>query len=137
MTTAPELLQLVLGEFQEALRANLQHPWGPSQGKPPKYGRVEQTEWTDDVIGKGKTLAAWRISPDTVRSSPVQEPRNPRIDGMFFDLLDGWFYFTDDLSAVFINWQTGPRFGKGFRHRIGQDAAGSYLLSRGTSTWVS
>ena len=137
MTPTPELLELVLSEFQRTLRENLQYPWNAKHGKPPKYGYVEYTEWTEGDLKMGKPIAAWHISADAVHTSPIKSPGSPKIDGMFFDLFKGWFCFTRDVTAVFINWQTGPRFGRGFKHRIGQDTAGGYLLDRGASTWIS
>ena len=132
-----ELLDLVLREFQHVLRENLQYPWEAKYGKPPRYGYVEQTEWADNDLKRGKAIAAWHISPDAVHTSPIKDRESPTIDGMFFDRFRGWFCFTPDLAAVFINWQTGPRFGRGFRHRIGRDTAGRYLLEQGVATWVS
>jgi hypothetical protein len=137
MTPSPELLEIVLSEFQHALRDNLQYPWEVKHGKPPKYGYVEQTDWSGNELKMGKAIAAWHISPDAVRTSPIKNLESPKIDGMFFDLFRGWFCFSPDLTDVFINWQTGPRFGRGFKHRIGRDTIGRYLLDRGKGTWVS
>jgi len=137
MTPAPELLEIVLREFQSALRENLQASWDEKHGKPPKYGYVEQTEWTDNELKMGKAVAAWRISPGGVHASAIKRLESPKIDGMFYDMFRGWFCFNHDLTAVSINWQTGPRFGRGFRHRIGQDTAGHFLLDRGARTWIS
>jgi hypothetical protein len=137
MTPAPELLEIVLSEFQHALRGNLEYPWEVKHGKPPKYGYVEQTEWTENDLKIGKAITAWHISPDAVRTTPIKIPESRKVDSMFFDLFMGWFCFAPDLTAVFINWQTGPRFGRGFKHRVERDNAGRYLLDRGVSTWVS
>ena len=132
-----ELLDLVLSEFQHALREHLHYPWEAQYGTPPRYGYVEQTEWADNDLKRGRVIAAWHISPDAVHTSSIKDRESPQIDGMFFDLFQGWFCFTPDLAAVFIDWQTGPRFGRGFRHRIGRDTAGRYLLDRGAATSVS
>ncbi|MGA8007448.1 MAG: hypothetical protein WCA17_15235 [Burkholderiales bacterium] len=140
MTPAPELLELVLSEFQRALREHLQGSWSPGTERPPRYGYIEQTNWTGQVRDKGKAIAAWHIAPDIVRACRIRHrdaPHPPKVDAMFYDLFQGWFCFADDLSAVAINWQTGPRFGRGLLHRIGKDTLGRYLLDRGTTTWVS
>ena len=137
MTPPSELLDVVLSEFQRSLRENLQHPWEIKHGKPPKYGYVEQTEWTEKGLKMGKPIAAWHISVEAVHSSQIKKPESPKVDGLFFDMFTGWFCFTPDLAAVFINWQTGPRFGRAFKHRIGRDSAGRYLLERRTNIWVS
>ena len=140
MTPEPELVELVLGEFQRTLRETLQGPRGDESGKPPRYGYVEQTKWTGDARKKGRAIAAWHIAPDIVRSCRIRYEyllTRPKVDGMFYDLFRGWFCFADDLSAVAINWQTGPRYGRGLSHRIGKDTLGQYLLDRGTVAWVS
>jgi hypothetical protein len=56
---------------------------------------------------------------------------------MFYDLFTGWFCLTPEQDAVSINWQVGPRFGRGFQHRIGRDAEGRRLLEQGENTWMS
>jgi hypothetical protein len=134
---APELLGLVLSEFQDALSANLQYHWSPTSGKPPRYGRVDLTERMEFAFAKWEPLASWRISQKAVYPGSVGKPPSPKVDGMFYNWFYGWFYFADDLSEVFVNWQTGPLFGRGFRHRIGRDVIGRYLLDRGACTWIS
>ena len=132
-----KIIDLVLCEFQDVIRENLNQYEDAEHGHPPKYGYILHTEWSDHEDEVGLAIAAWHISSDIVRTASIKEPSPPRIDGMFYDLLRGWFYFTEDLSAVFINWQTGPRFGRGFKHRIGQDTLGGFLLDRGKCIWVS
>ena len=137
MTPAAELIQVVLSEFQRTLQRNLEAYRGSTSGAAPRRGYVEQTEYPENAHEAGKPIAAWFVSPDAVQLSSIKEPRSPKIDGMFYDMLIGWFYFTNDLAAVHINWQIGPRYGRGFRHRIGRDTLGGYLLDRGTGTWIS
>jgi hypothetical protein len=137
MNIPPNLLNIVLEEFQSALLTNLNHPWEVRLGKPPKYGYLEHSEWMEDGFRKTTPISAWHISPTTVRQTTIREFAPEMQNRVFFDLLYGWFYFSENLSTVDINWQTGPRFGRGFRHRIGQDTLGEYLLDRGKSTWVS
>ncbi len=83
MTPAPELLEIVLSEFQRALRENLQYPGNAKHGKPPKYGYVEQTEWTENERKIGKAIAAWHISAGAVRTSSIKKAESPKIDGVF------------------------------------------------------
>ena len=132
-----DLLQLVFNEFKQAMCDIQNHPWEVQHGQPPKYGYIEQTEYVEYQSGIAPAIFAWHISPSTIRSTIIKEQRTPKVDGMFFDLFRGWFFFAPDLSAVYINWQTGPRYGRGFRHRIGKDTLGAYLLDRGSGTWVS
>ena len=141
MNPPPELIQLVLGEFQAALRENMDSNWDAKHGKPPRYGYVEHKEslkgrkahetWNNPVA------AAWHISRDTLKSTTIKEWGQPMIDGMFYDLFRGWFVISTDGASVQINWQTGPRFGRGYAHRIGVDTHGKYLLGKGERTWMS
>ena len=140
MKPDPELVELVLGEFQRTLREHLQGPWRDEAGKPPGYGYIEQTKCTPDERKKGWPIAAWHITPDVVRPCRVKYYyllSRPKANGMFYDLLRGWFCFADNFSVVSINWQTGPKYGRGLSHRIGRDTLGQYLLDRGTPTWIS
>ena len=132
-----KIIDLVLCEFQYVIRENLNQYGDAEHGHPPQYGYILHTEWTEHENKIGQAISAWHISSDIVRTSTIKELSTPKIEGMFYNMLRGWFYFTEDLSAVFINWQTGPKFGRGFKHRIGQDTLGEYLLDRGKCTWVS
>jgi hypothetical protein len=137
MTTSPELLAIILSEFQDVLRENQKQEWQATDGHAPKYGYVEQTEWTPDECHRTPPIAAWHISAHTVRPCAVKQPANPTITGMFFDLLHGRYYFGTDAASVHIGWQIGPRYGRGFVHRVGLDLLGRPLISRGISTWIS
>ncbi len=137
MTPSPELLTIILSEFQDVLRENLSHEWQPVHGRPPKYGYVEHTQFTAHELGKGSAITAWQISAETVRECTVKQLAKPAINGMFFEVLIGWFYFTEDAAFVHVCWQIGPRFGRGFQHQVGRDTLNRYLISRGTNTWVS
>ena len=137
ITLEPELLNLVLNEFQTALRNNLDNASEFPRRNPPKYGYIEQTEYVTKPLRKGSALRAWHFSATTMRPTLIKETSIPKSDGTFFNLFYGSFCFAPNFSAVYINWQTGPLFGRGFRHRIGRDTLGSYLLGRGSGTWVS
>lgn len=134
---SPDLLELVLDEFRHVLRTNLDKAHDSANRKVQRYGYVEQTTWTGDSSRKGKAVAAWHISTTKVYPSAIRELPRPPLDGKDYDTLIGWFQLSDDLSTVSINWQAGPRFGRGFDHRIGKDATGRFLLDRGRETWVS
>jgi len=136
----PELVDLVLGELQRTLREIAQGPLGAESGKAPRYGYIEQTRWNGAGPGKGWPIAAWHITPDIVRPCRIKYHfliKRPKVDGMFYDMLRGWFSFADNLSVVSINWQAGPRYGRGLSHRIGKDTLGRFLLDQGTPTWIS
>jgi hypothetical protein len=137
MNIPPSLLNIVLEEFQSALFTNLNHPWEARFGQPPKYGYLEHSQWMEEGFRKTTPISAWHISTTTIHETRIKVFAPNLQNKISFDLFYGWFYFSDDLSTVDINWQTGPRFGRGFSHRIGKDSLGEYLLDRGKSTWVS
>jgi hypothetical protein len=137
MSIPPELIDIILNQFQSVLKENRMHPWEPKHGNPPKYGYIEQKEWTENSHGNEPGIAAWYISEEIRKPSKLKGWGTPKIDGMFYDFLRGWFYFSPDMSLVHINWQIGPRFGRGSKHRFGTDSLGKYLLDQGENTWVS
>jgi hypothetical protein len=127
MTTSPELLAIILSEFQDVLRENQKQEWQATDGHAPKYGYVEQTEWTPDECHRTPPIAAWHISAHTVRPCAVKQPANPTITGMFFDLLHGRSLFRTMLHRC-TSLQTGPLW-QGFVHRS-LDLLGRPLISR-------
>jgi hypothetical protein len=135
-----KIIDLVLKEFQEVLVNNLERSWQPEHGDPPKYGYIEHTEFVEDVTGhcKGKPISAWYISRIFIKATTIKQgERSFQIKGMFYNIFLGHFCFAPDGSSVFINWVTGPRFGRGYKHRIGIDTKGDYLLDKGSPTWFS
>jgi len=137
MNPNKDLIQLILEIYQSVLTENLNHSWEPKHGNPPKYGYIEQKSWTDDSHGNGPGIAAWYISQESQNTSQIKGWGTPKIDGMFYDVLRGWFLFSPDMSFVQINWQIGPRFGRGKKHRFGKDCLGKYLIDKGETIWVS
>ena len=59
------------------------------------------------------------------------------IDGIFFDWLIGSWGVADDLTNFLINWQVGPRFGRGFIYPILESPTGRIYLGVRKPTWVS
>jgi hypothetical protein len=138
MSVHPQLIELILHEFQMVLTKNLDDPWEQRHGPPPKYGYIEHTHFVEeDSNRRGEAIAAWHISRTSIKTTLVRQTSKPSVNGIFFNLFYGDFCFIPDGSAVYINWQTGPKFGRGMRHRVGVDTLGEYLLSVGQSTWVS
>ena len=134
-----QVTQLALREFQKALRENLDYKWEPRHGHPPSRGYIEQKQYSTEPWMAGRALRAWSITTDSVEPLPTIHgpPKDRNIDGMFNDLLVGFFGVTDDLARISINWQTGPRFGRGFVHSIERGPDGSRWLGRAQSTWMS
>ena len=139
MTPLEQVTQLALREFQKALRENLEYEWEPRHGRPPTQSYIEQKAYSTEPWRAGDALHAWLVTPDSVEVlTPIPGPPTERkIDGMFYDTLVGFFGITNDSTRVSINWQTGPRFGRGYVHSIERGADGSLLLGAAQSTWMS
>lgn len=56
---------------------------------------------------------------------------------MFFESLWGQFGISKDSQYLAIHWQTGPRFGRGFLHRIQRGRTGAIWLAEGRMIWAS
>jgi hypothetical protein len=141
-TPLEQVTQLALREFQKALRKNLEYKWETKHGRPPAHAYIEQKVYnasSDEPWGGGHILRAWNVTPDSVEPllTASGPPKDSKIDGMFYDLLIGFFAINDDFTRVSINWQTGPRFGRGFVHSIDHRPDGSLSLHRAQSTWKS
>lgn len=104
---------------------------------------VGQKEWFSQKKPAGWLLAtvlrAWNITPALTEllATPPGFSRDRLIDGMFYDHLVGSFCTTNDLKLVSINWQTGPRFGRGYIHVIEQGPNGTLIFGPPESTWMS
>lgn len=131
--------QLALREFQKVLRENLAYRWKSCHGQPPNHGYVEQKSYSKEPWQTGNTLQAWNITADksVLLTSPNNPPAKRKTDGMFFDLLVGFFGVSVDWTHLSIHWQTGPRFGRGFVYVLEQSADGALWLARPQSIWVS
>ena len=138
MSPPQKLLDVVLAEFQKTLRATYDYEWNAKHGQPPSRCYVEHVKCGRDWRDKGAPISAWMVSLDSVEPTSVQTTLPPpKTNGMFFDLCRAFFSFTPDSKTAFISWQTGPRFGRGFRHAISEDTTGSFLLGKGECLWMS
>jgi hypothetical protein len=105
---------------------------------PPNQCYVEHVTSGRDWTNKGTPIAAWMVTLGSIVTTLIVTilPA-PKIDGMFFDLCHGFFSIAPDGKTAFISWQTGPRFGRGFRHGIVEDSDGSFSLGNGECLWMS
>lgn len=132
------LVALSLLEFTKTLQENLAYPWELRHGRPPKSGYVEQKEYSTSPWTAGEAFRAWTVAPDSVCEllHDFDPPSDRAVDGMFFDTLVGFFGISQDRTNVSINWQTGPRFGRGFVHPV-ERRDGALWLGPASSTWIS
>ncbi len=139
LNLSEQIIQLALQEFQKTLCENLKYNWKLIQGSPPKHAYVEQKEYSTKAWYSGVALRAWSITADSIEllTSHAVPTGKRKINGMFYDLLIGSFSVADDLSCISINWQTGPRYGRGFIHLIERDPDGTLSLGIPKSTWMS
>lgn len=133
------LTNLALKQFVEALCDNRGHEWSPSHGTPPSRAYIERKEYATEPWGAKTTIAAWSIEDyDSVSEiEPITKWDKPIPSGMFFHCLVGYWGVSDDLKRISINWQTGPRFGRGFVYPVLVSPTGILYLGDRRITWVS
>lgn len=138
MQPSSKLIDVVLSEFQKTLCNTYHYKWEAKHGKPPSRCYVQHVVNENAPFKRGTPMAAWIVTLDSITTTQIETnlPR-PKIDGMFFDLCRGSFSLSPDGKIVFINWQTGPRFGRGFKHSVIEDSEGTVSLGKGAGTWVS
>ena len=134
-----QIARLAINEFVNTLRHNRDYNWSGAHGKPPTQAYIEQKDYATTPWSNTPSLAAWSVVDyETVNAiTPRTEWKKPVIDGMFFDCMIGYWGVTKDCKYISINWQTGPRFGRGFAHAILQAETGILYLGSPRSTWVS
>jgi hypothetical protein len=139
MTPQEQVIQLALREFQKVLRENLEYEWDQHHGHPPKCAYIEQKAYSTEPWQAGVALHAWSVTPDSIESLafPAGPPTKPKIDGMFYDTLVGFFGITQNFACISLNWQTGPRFGRGCVCSIERSADGSIMFGSPKPTWMS
>lgn len=133
------ITELALKQFTSAMCANRDYSWGPNRGTPPSMGYIEQKRFSREPWTADGALAAWRIEEyeHTTAIEPLTRLPRPEIDGMFFDCLTGNWGIADHLTSMSINWQTGPRFGRGFVYPVLESPSGILYLGAHEPTWVS
>lgn len=133
------LTHLALKQFVAALCDNRDHEWSPAHGTPPSSAYIERKEYATEPWTAKTTITAWSIENyDSVSEiEPITKWDKPILSGMFFDRLVGYWGVSDDLKRISINWQTGPRFGRGFVHPVLESPTGILYLGDGRITWVS
>ena len=137
--TLDRITELALKQFTSTLCSNRDYAWGPNRGTPPSKGYIEQKRFSREPWTNDRALAAWKIEnyENTTKIEPLTKSPKPVIDGMFFDWLIGSWGVANDLKNLSINWQTGPRFGRGFIYPILEAPTGILYLGDRKPTWVS
>ncbi len=133
------ITKLALKQFVTALCQNRDCDWRSDSGTPTSQAYVERKGFAASPWSDTPAISAWIISDfDTVTEvSPFERLPVPTIDGMFFDQLIGHWGIATDQNRLSINWQTGPRFGRGFVYPILKSETGTVYLGKSKSTWVS
>lgn len=133
------ITQLALKQFVVALCDNRDHSWNPDHGTAPSKAYVERKEFATEPWSPKSTIAAWSIDDycSIVEIAPIENLDRPTVDGMFFDTLYGYWGVSVDWKRISINWQTGPRFGRGFVYPILESPTGILYLGDRVTTWVS
>ena len=133
------ITQLALKQFVAALCENRDYEWNPAHGEPPSRAYVEQKEFVTEPWTAKKTFAAWAIANyETVTEiEPITKWDKPIVNGMFFDRLVGYWGLSEDHKRISINWQTGPRFGRGFIQPILESPSGVLYLGDRKPIWIS
>jgi hypothetical protein len=81
----------------------------------------------------GDTIAVWRVSEENSQEiEPEREPSN----GMYFQEGDAGFSISPDFKNIIIEWQVGPRYGRGCRYDIVLKNSNIILQNKG-DLWVS
>ena len=141
MESEPDFTRRILREFQEVLSENLNFAWEPKHGVPPKVAYIAQTSNHKQWWSLESAVTAWKVTPDSVEVMAIPEFIQIKpaklTTGMFFDLCFGTFQIDAASATVWINWQTGPRFGRGCRHPIEKNSEGITYLGRPTPVWAS
>ncbi len=87
----------------------------------------------------GEVIGCWRVTRDGIEElspnyvlPPFGEP-----DGMYYGHGEGSFALCEDDQTVLLGWQVGPRFGRGYSHKVEGESAGGLRLRAGAQVWVS
>ncbi|MGJ8641115.1 MAG: hypothetical protein ACSHYA_17120 [Opitutaceae bacterium] len=137
------VINISLREFQQVIKNNSEFQWSPNSGTPPQVGRINLIEYKKKKHAydlSSPILRSWTVSTDSIEElSRAEELPIPEYkkDGMFYDILLGWFSILPDGSAVEIEWQTGPRFGRGFVYPIETAHSETPYLGKPKGTWIS
>ncbi len=119
-----QIINLILIECQNILRelhSSAKEMDADYYGNPPK-GVVVNYHDKFDVKGFkiGKILSVWKITLDDIMSIEdlTHEPETQPVDCMYYK--EGRMLFAIDLEkkTIVLEWQVGPRYGRGFTYNI-------------------
>ncbi|MCX7748203.1 MAG: hypothetical protein N2645_15155 [Clostridia bacterium] len=108
-------------------------------GHPPKSAIVKYHDYFDENGFKiGNILAAWKITLDDIVciEDLTLEPTTQPVDRMYYK--EGRMLFAIDIwkEKIVLEWQVGPRYGRGFTYNIETSAIGINII-RDKILWVS
>lgn len=137
--TLDRIVQLALGQFTKRLCDTRDFNWGDNHGSPPSKGYIERKPFSKVPYVSDAPIAAWAIKNyDQIENvNPLPTWPKTKTDGMFFDIMLGNWGIARDGKRLSINWQIGPRFGRGFIFNILTSTTGIPYLGEPKPTWVS
>jgi len=137
-----KIVKQILKEFQKVLfdlRANSDEE-SCKYGYPPQSAIVKYHDKYDSTgMTIGKVIATWYISKDKISrlDNLEKEPELNPISGMYY--FEGRFLFSisKDKSNAIVEWQVGPRFGRGYKYKIVNSDGEACQLIEKEILWVS
>ena len=108
-------------------------------GSPPKTLVVHQIrQYRAEGMCLDDTIAAWKVTEKSVQKlydlsvEPIREPT----DGMYYQEGCADFSISPDSKKNIIEWQVGPRYGRGLRYDIVLNDS-NVILHKDADLWVS
>jgi len=137
-----KIVKQILKEFQKVLfdLKDNSDEGSSKYGYPPQSAIVKyHDKYDSNAMRIGKVIAALYISCDKISrlDNLEKEPELNPISGMYY--FEGRFLFSisQDKSNAIIEWQVGPRFGRGYRYKIVNSDGEDYQLLDKEILWVS
>ena len=139
-TIEEKIITAVLKKYQKVFGSlEKKSPEFPNIGNPPKSLVIHQfRQYKPEGMRLDDTIAVWRVTENDVQklTDLSVEPSRKPYDGMYFS--EGWgdFSISPDLNNVIIEWQVGPRYGRGFRYNLIYEDE-NITLRKEADLWVS
>lgn len=137
-----QIMNLVLKEFQSMLRELTRYY---NEDKAENYGTAPRNaivKYHDkfDIGGHklGKIIAAWEISLneiEKIKDLSCEATHSPT-QGMFYKEGSFLFSINSDVTEVIIEWQVGPRFGRGYLYSIVK-TDNRFRIIKAKNLWIS
>ncbi len=135
-----KIIESVLSEFQEIFRLlKKEAPEHPAMGIPPRSLIVCQTQkYKPEGMCWGEAIAVWKVTEKEIQKlvDLSIEPEHKPINGAFFREGYAGFSISPDLKNVIIEWQVGPRYGRGWRYAVVVKNS-DIFIQKEANLWVS